>query len=420
MMKRSNIQLTLLILTFVSLTALVGIQISWVIKAARMQEAQFNHSVTMAMNRITESLASDKSLCREVNNCLRKCESGSCSLLLKNKAEWANIESMIKSDLKYYGINLDFEFDIVDINQKTVNLPAKGVFLSDNLEKALEQSGYKLSIRFPEKRDFIMSQIGNVFIFSILLLLIVTLSFVLIFRFYKKEKQLAANIVDFVNNMTHEFKTPLTNISLANSMISKNVVVEKDEKLMFYSNIIKSEHNKLRERVEKLLKTDFSEADSPCFNELIDVAAVSENIIEAFSVQINQKGGSVSLKKSGDNFEVLGNLDLFHIALGNIVDNSIKYCTEAPEILISLKSSEGSLCIDIDDNGPGISKEYLEKIFEKYFRIQKGAVYNDNGFGIGLYQVKNIIEKMGGKIKASNLKNNGLRLSIDLPLAAGK
>ncbi len=385
-----------------------------------MQEAQFNHTVTMAMNRITENLARDKSLCQEVNKCLRGCESGSCSVLMKNRAEWSDIKSMIKNDLKYYDINLDFEFDIVDINQKTTFKPTRGVFLSDNLEKALEQSGYKLSIRFPEKRDFILSQIGNVFISSIVLLLIVTLSFILIFRYYRKEKQLADNIVDFVNNMTHEFKTPLTNISLANSMISKNATVEKDEKLLFYSNVIRTEHNKLRERVEKLLKTNFSETDKPCFDETIDVAAVAENIIETFDVQISQKGGSISLNKTGSNFNVSGNLDLFHIAMGNMVDNSIKYSSESPEIVITLKSTDNLLFIDIDDNGPGIPKEYHNRIFEKYFRVQDGKVYDNNGFGLGLYQVKNIIEKMGGKIKALNLKNTGFRLSIELPLVANK
>ena len=419
-MKRSNIQLTLLVLTLASLVALVGIQISWILKSAKMQEAQFNHTVTMAMNRISENLARDKSLCREVNKCLKVCESGSCSFMLKNQAEWADIESMIKADLNYYDIDLDFEFDIVDIDNKTTSAESKGVFLSDNLEKALEQSGYKLRIRFPEKRDFIMSQIGNVFIFSILLLLIVTLSFVLIFRYYRKEKELAENIVDFVNNMTHEFKTPLTNISRANSMISKNATIEKDEKLMFYSNVIRAEHNKLRERVEKLLKTDLLDSDGPFYNEIIDVEAVAENIIETFNVQVTQKGGLISLNKSGDDFRIAGNLDLFHIAMGNIVDNSIKYCTEAPEILISLRSSDSTLLIEIDDNGPGVSKEFLNRIFDKYFRIQTGDIFDDNGFGLGLYQVKSIIEKMGGRIKASNLKTRGLRLSIELPITVSK
>ena len=146
----------------------------------------------------------------------------------------------------------------------------------------------------------------------------------MIFGYYKKEKRLTGNIVDFINNMTHEFKTPLTNIALANSMISKNDFVEKDEKLTFYSQVIKTEHDKLKQRVEELLKASFSEAGKPVFNETIDVSLVVENVMETYSVQMKEKGGSFTFRKDGENFYVTGNPDLFHIAIGNIVDNAIK------------------------------------------------------------------------------------------------
>ncbi len=419
-MKRSKFQLILFIITLASLVALVGIQITWIIKAAKIQETQFNHSVTMAMNRIIENLARDRAICEEISNCLNEGNSGSCYLLMKNREEWANIKSVVKNDLNYYGIDLGFEFDIVGINHDATGLPNKGIYLSDNLEKVLEQTGFKLSIRFPEKRDFIIAQIGNIFIFSIILLLIVTLSFIMVFRYYRKEKQFAENVGDFINNITHEFKTPLTNISLANRMISKNENIKKDKKLIFYSNIIRSEHNKLKERVEKFLKTSFSEIERPFLKELIDATSVAENIIDTFKVQVNQKGGSISLTKTGNSFNIYGNLDLFHIAMGNIIDNAIKYCLKEPEILIILRSSKNLLFIDIEDNGPGIPKEYQDLIFDKYFRIPTGDVHDNNGFGLGLYQVKNIIVKMGGKIKVTNLKGKGLRLSIELPQVINK
>jgi len=415
-MKRSGFQLTLLILTFASLVTLVGIQIVWIIKAARMQESQFNHSVTMAMNRIVENLSHDKEICKEVTNCLMAGNTGSCYIMMKNREEWKNIKSVIENDLNFYGINLDFEFDIIDVNHEANELP-KGIYLSGNLEKILEQSGFKLSIRFPEKRDFIAAQIGNIFIFSIVLLLIVSLSFIMIYRYYRKENLLTENIIDFVNNITHEFKTPLTNISLANSMISKHENIEKDEKLSFYSNVIRSEHNKLKEKVEKLLKTSFTDAEMPSFGELIDASAVFENVMETFEVQIGQKGGSISIDKSGSSFNVYGNMDLFHIAIGNLIDNSIKYCGRSPEITIDLKSSGNLLIIEVGDNGPGIPVNYMEMIFDKYFRVPTSDIHGIEGFGLGLFQVRNIVARMGGKIKASNLKGKGLRITVELPLA---
>jgi len=419
-MKKSKFQLTLLILTLASLVALVGIQINWILNAARMQEAQFNHSVDMAMNRIVENLAMDHVICKEVSNCLRDGEPGSCCVMMKDRKEWANIGTMIKNDLRYYGINLNFEFDIVDRTPGVENRKNNSVYFSDDLEKALQKSGYELRIKFPEKRDFIIAQIGYIFIFSIALLILVTLSFIIIFGYYKKEKRLTESIVDFINNITHEFRTPLTNISLANSMIAKTDIVESDEKLIFYSQVIKTEHNKLKQRVEELLKTSFSESATPLMNESIDTALVIENILETYSVQLHEKGGSFHLAKEGDVFNVNGNLDLFHIAMGNIVDNAIKYCPANPEIRIHLTSKNNRVRIEIFDNGIGIAQDQQSHIFEKYYRVPTGDIHNNDGFGLGLYHVKNIVTKMGGKIRVSSHKDKGSCFIIDLPAAVKK
>lgn len=415
-MNRSKIQLSILIITLTALVALAGIQFSWIIKAARMQETQFNHSVDMAMNRIIENLSQNQSICSEVNNCLRQGHGGSCYILMKSREEWADIKSVIKNDLNFYDIGLDFEFDIIKIDDDGSVQPGKNTYLSKNLEEMLEKSGYKLSLRFPEKRDFIIAQIGDIFIFSIILVLLVSLSFILIYNYYRKEKILSESILDFVNNVTHEFKTPLTNISLANSMMSKNEKVEKDEKLSFYSRIIKTEQVKLNEKVEKLLKTNFSDLDKPQPNEEIDAATVAENIIETYRVQVEEKGGTIRLRRSGADFIVSGNLDMFHIAIGNLIDNAIKYSNDAPEVYITLSKRHSQVLIDIEDKGPGISKEFRAKVFDKYFRIPTGNVHNIDGFGLGLFQVKGIIAGMRGNIRLANRKEGGLIVTVELPL----
>lgn len=416
-MNKSKFQLTLLIVTLTCLVVLVGIQINWILKAAKMQEAQFNHSVNMAMNRIVENLAREKAICREVTNCMREGDAGSCYLMMKNREEWTNIGSMIKNDLKFYGISLDFEFDIIDSKLDKNIHTNKSVYFSDDLVNALQQTGFELRIKFPEKRDFIIAQIGYIFIFSIILLILVTLSFIMIFGFYKKEKRLSENIVDFINNMTHEFKTPLTNISLANSMISKADTVGHDTKLKFYSQVIKTEHDKLKQRVEELLKTSFSETGMPPFNELIDVSQVIENVIETFSVQLKEKEGSFSLQKEGSIFSIEGNIDLFHIAVGNIVDNAIRYCKSAPVINISLKSKNKKISVEISDNGVGIEKDHQIQIFEKYYRVPTGDIHDNNGFGLGLYHVKNIVTKMKGKIKVRSSKDKGSCFTLEFPMS---
>jgi two-component system, OmpR family, phosphate regulon sensor histidine kinase PhoR len=414
-MKKSKLQLILLLFALVCLVCLTGIQINWLLKSARMQEAQFTHSVNMAMNRIVENLSNNRAICSEVANCMREGTSGSCYIMMKNREEWANMGSMIKNDLKYYGINLDFEFDIVASRSDKKTRPNSSVYFSDDLANALQQTGYELRIKFPEKRDFIIAQIGYIFIFSIALLILSALSFILIFGFYKKEKRLTENIVDFINNMTHEFKTPLTNIALANSMIAKTEIVENDNKLTFYSQVIKTEHDKLKQRVEELLKISFSETGKPSLNECIDVALVIDNVIETYSVQIKEKGGSFSFNKEGDSFIVRGNTDLLHIAMGNLVDNAIKYCNGSPEVKILLTSKNGLISIEISDNGIGIQKEHQALIFDKFYRVPTGDIHDTNGFGLGLFHVKNIITKMGGRIKVTSSKDKGTCFSIEFP-----
>jgi len=280
----------------------------------------------------------------------------------------------------------------------------------------LEKSGYKLSLRFPEKRDFILAQMGNIFIFSMLLLFLISISFIIIYKFYRRERLLSESIVDFVNNVTHEFKTPLTNISLANSMLSKNEKVENDEKLSFYTNVIKTEQVKLNEKVEKLLKTDFSGIDRSLPVEEIDAAAAVKDIAETFRVQVEQKGGRIAIERAGDRFAFTGNIDLFHIAIGNLVDNAVKYSALPPEIIIRLTSGDQKLVIVIEDNGPGIPKEYRGKVFEKYFRVPEGNTHSVDGFGLGLYQVRGIIAGMRGNIRIMNRKEGGLAVALELPL----
>ena len=419
MMKRKKFQLILLILTITSLILLVGIQISWVLKSARMQEAQFNHTVTLAMNRIVENLSNNQAICQEMNNCLRAGKAHSCLLLMRNRMEWADLDTLIRNDLKYYNINLDYEFDIVEKGPDVALTSGGETYINDNLEKVLEQSGYELRLRFPEKSEFIKAQVGYIFFSSIALLLLISVSFIIVYKFYRRERKLTGNIIDFINNMTHEFKTPLTNIALANGMISRNEVVKKDEKLTSYSKVIKNEHQRLKERVEVLLKAAISETEQPLNNELFDAAAEIRNVADTFSVQINEKKGSIVINTSGNNFTLSGNIEMFQIAIGNLIDNAIRYNMNVPVITFNIEFAKDTLVIRITDNGIGIGKENLSQIFEKFFRIPTGDIHDYEGSGLGLYFVKNTVLQMHGKIRVSSQIGNGTTFTFEFPVPKG-
>ena len=410
-MKRSKFQLGLLIITIICLISLVGIQINWVLKEAQLQEAQFNRSVGMALKRIENNIEKYKSCTLQ-----KKCSS--CKLLTITLKQAANLDSIIKSDLNYYGINLDFDYGIIDLSSEKERT-LKGCYITSNLAEKLQQSGYELKINFPKKRDFILAQIGTIFITSIILVILVTVSFLLIYRYYRREKLLSEHVRDFINNMTHEFKTPLTNIGFANSMLSKNDVVENDPKLSSYTGIIRTEHHRLKDRVEELLKA--SQRDSIIITSLepVDLLKEVEDVVETFKAQIDEKNGTISINKIGDDFTVYANIDQIHIIIGNLIDNAIKYSDKPFKLTTNLKSTPNRLFFEITDNGIGISSEHHQRIFDNFYRVPQGDTHNIKGFGLGLYHVKTLIEKIGGKISVSSSFGKGSTFTIVFPKRKG-
>jgi len=405
LVKRSRFQLALLIVTVVCLITLVGIQIAWILKQAKMQEAQFNHSVGMALKRIENNLEKYSS-CAEPYKCT------SCKLLTSTLKQVTNLDSIIKSDLNYYGINLDFDYGIIDLKHEK-GVSSKSTYITKNLAEKLHQSGYELKINFPKKRDFIIAQIGLIFISSIVLVILVSVSFLLIYRFYRREKLLTEQIRDFVNNMTHEFKTPLTNIGFANSMLAKSEAIESNQKLSSYTSIIRSEHYRLKERVEELLKASQSKTIINSCTEEIDLYKATEDVIETFKPQVEEKHGKINLNSNGDNFTIDANIDQLNIIIGNLLDNAIKYSNKSPIIEIKLKSLPSKVTFDITDNGIGIHSKHLARIFDNFYRVPQGDIHDCKGFGLGLYHVKNLVNNINGKISVTSVEEKGSTFSIE-------
>jgi two-component system phosphate regulon sensor histidine kinase PhoR len=414
-MKNRKLQLLLITLTFISLIALVFIQVSWIIKAANMQERLFNHSVKLALSHIVKEISEDEAICLEVSSCINSFGNGSCVQNMFGKKEWFKVDSIIKSSLDYYQIEIDYEFDIVDIRKDTDYEKCEKTYFSNNLESVLLQNAIELKIRFPKKREFIAAQIGSMFITSIFLILLISFSFLLIIRYYKREKMLYKSTRDFINNITHEFKTPITNISLANSMISKSQKVIKDEKLSQYSNIIKSEHQKLKNRVEGLLDIARIENGNTNFCETINICKLIETTVKSYQVQLQELNGEIKYERTSDRCTVHADKEQFQSAISNLIDNALKYCDKTPVIEIRTYNSSEFVVTEIRDNGIGIKQEHIKQIFEKYFRVPTGDIHNVKGFGIGLSTVKAIIESVNGSIEVQSKLGKGSTFIIKIP-----
>ncbi len=419
-MRNRKLQLSLIIITFISLIALVIIQVSWIIKAANIQEKQFSHSVNMAMNRIIKKLCEDESICKEVADCLIKTKSGSCYSSMFNNIEWKKVNSIVKKSLDHYNIKIDYEFDIVDTRKDSDYNVCKKTYFSDNLESILLQNSIELKLRFPKKSEFIIAQIGFMFISSIILIVLISASFLIILKFYKREKSLYLNTRDFINNITHEFKTPITNIALANSLISKNEKVENNNKLNQYTEIIKLEHKKLKNRVEGLLDAARIENGSSNQREIIDICAIIQGTVDSYQVQLHELKGKIEYEKTSDKCNVYADKEQFQFAISNLIDNAIKYCNKIPNITIKTYLKNDQVILNIEDNGIGIKQKHLKQIFEKFYRVPTGDIHNVKGFGIGLSTVKAIIDSINGEIHVESKIGKGTKFTIKLPYCIEK
>ncbi len=415
-MNKKNHHLLLLVFTILSITVLLGIQINWMLKTARMQETQFKHAVSLVLSKTVENLREDKAICAEITNCLLDSGTQSCSFTNQNRIIVSGLDSLIRRELKSLNIDLDFEFELVEKGTLQVCPSQKNIYINKTLDGVVPETDYELSIRFPEKKEFIKAQMGSIFISSIALLMLVCASIVLIYRFLEHEKRLTRNLIDFLNNITHEVKTPLTNISLASNIISKHPSIETDSKLSSYVKVIRTEHQRLKEKVEMLLKATLLESDIPIEETFFSADDEISGVVSVFDVQIHERQGQISVCKSGNNFLLSGNVDLFRIAIGNLIDNAIKYCFGNPHIKIDLISRGNHLKISVADNGIGISQKHLPRVFDKYFRVRNGDTHSVDGFGLGLFFVKSTITKMKGHVTVTSEQGEGSVFTLKIPL----
>jgi two-component system phosphate regulon sensor histidine kinase PhoR len=217
--------------------------------------------------------------------------------------------------------------------------------------------------------------------------------------------------------MTHELKTPISTIGLSSEMLMRPDNLTDVNKIQRYASIIYKENKRLENQVEKVLNVAKLDREQVVLkNETIDIHEILKDVKENFEFSQEINGGKIKLVSEADNHIING--DLVHITnvFFNLIDNATKYCENEPEIAIKTKSDKKYLVVEITDNGIGISKENLQHIFEKFYRVPTGNLHNVKGFGLGLYYVKLIIEAHKGKIEVSSAPNTGTTFSCYLPI----
>lgn len=412
-----------IVISSLALAIVLVIQVNWILQTAQIKEELFNEKADMVLARTTEALYADKAACTKIEACIGEENSAPAAKLgMKEKRK---VDSLFTHYMKFYDFHVDYTFEVLkpglpDVENK---FAVKNNFYSDQAgcyEKPLKEitgkNGLQLKLILPGKKQFILAEMGTQFITSVMLILIVLVMFWRTTLSLLKEKKISEHTTDFLNNMTHEFKTPLTNIALAGRMITKDSTINQEEKIKHYSGIILEENEKLRLQVEQVLSmTALERGDIPVQKAELDVHELITACLKPISIQIEHKQGNLNLNLDAERYIVMGDKAHLANALCNLVDNAIKYSAGKPELTVRTFNANQRLVIEISDKGIGIEKEYHKKVFDKFFRVPTGDVHDVKGFGLGLAYIKKIIELHEGTITLESEKGKGTTFTLTLP-----
>ncbi|MEO6760631.1 MAG: HAMP domain-containing sensor histidine kinase, partial [Saprospiraceae bacterium] len=276
---------------------------------------------------------------------------------------------------------------------------------------------YYFGVRFPDKRANILTSMWIVVMFSGLML--ITIAFFIYSMFViLRQKQLSELQRDFINNMTHEFKTPISTINISTDVFLQNEKIKTDPRLDRYAGIIKEQVLRLNTQVEKVLQLAKIERDNIELNqERFDLAELIRSISPSIEIKVNEKKGLLHLDlNASQNLVRADRLHLTNI-LHNLVDNAVKYSKDIPDIHIGLHNAGNRLVLTVRDNGMGIPKEHQKRVFDKFYRVPTGNVHNVKGFGLGLFYVKSMCQAHRWKIELVSEPEKGTQISITMPLA---
>lgn len=348
-------------------------------------------------------------------------------LPLKDRINRKMLEHYLRTEMKDNGIDLDFKYAV-----KSYPLGQEQFVFGDKDYEPGTRTEYKdvlfpkdivelkpnyLRIYFPKRDTFLLKATGFMVIPTAILTFMLIAIFVYTILIILKQKKLSQIKNDFINNMTHELKTPISTISLASQMLHDNSVSNTQKTIEHISNIINQESKRLSFQVEKVLqmavfnegrlKLKFKEFH---FNDLVS------NVVLNFELKVKNKGGKLDAELLADRDLIKG--DEVHVTnvIFNLLDNAVKYSKGEPIISIKTENKGNYLLVSVKDNGIGISKEHQDQIFERFFRVPTGNVHDVKGFGLGLSYVKKIIDSHQGKIKVDSAVNKGTKFTLYFPL----
>ena len=336
-----------------------------------------------------------------------------------------DIQNLLSKKLKEDNIDIDFEFAIFHDNigtkiqsknfdQSLIPLLGVPIFLDDN-----DESDFMLFINFPERKKFIISSVIVVTLLAMLFTLIIIIAYTSALYQLIKQRKISQMKSAFINNMTHEFKTPIATINLALDAIRNPKIISDKEKVLRYLQIIKEENKRMNAQVENVLRiSQLQKKQLNISKDRYKLHDLIEDAITHVELIVEDRKGYIKTHFNADKSSVLANQTYFTNVIVNVLDNAVKYSNEAPQIDVYTENVGNNILLSIKDHGKGMNKAVQKRIFEEFYREYTGNVHNVKGHGLGLSNVKRIVDNHQGMVSVESVKGQGSTFIIKLPLIA--
>ncbi len=431
---------SLFLLATLSLVGIVVIQVYWINKSFRIQEnerqlqqqqftqseKQFSDRVTIVLTNIVAEIQDIYNDPSEIYNAVEQVQSNFFRVRINDTLHPYLLESLLRREFQRSNIREDFEYAIYDcftdslVYGKFVSFDSK---LHNDLNKSApfrwNKDGHYFSVYFPNRADFALPHTRNdynTWFYFTLIVLIVLGFFGYAVSVILRQKRLSDIKNDFINNMTHELKTPISTISLSSEVLLKPGIEKEPERLNRYAHIIYDENKRLENLVERVLQLATLDHENISLKlSEINVHKLVEECVQQARPLIEEKGGTLSLYLEATQPVI--EADRLHLSniLFNLLENARKYSDQIPQIEVTVRNEKQGVSVSVKDKGIGIKPEDLRQVFEKFYRVPTGNLHNVKGFGLGLYYVRIITEQHGGTVNVQSRPGLGSRFTVYFP-----
>ncbi len=412
-----------ILLGAIAIVGIIGIQTYWVLSTWDINEEEFNKKVNLALYNVARELAELEDGQLPARNVVNQRSNNYYVVNIENEIDANNLKFFLQREFQRLSLHVDFEYAVFDCaNNEMVygdfcrySARAKPERLElGNLPK-YDKFTYYFGVKFPTRTNYLLNKMQLSVFFSFILALTI---FFFIYAMYVilRQKRLSRLQKDFINNMTHEFKTPLSTIKIAADVFLNAPEVRADQRLQRYAWIVREQNKRLDQQVEKVLQ--IARIEKGAFElkpERLELLPLLRQIAQSTQLRAEELGGALQTDLRAE--QPIVRADRLHLSnmIYNLLDNAMKYCKKQPEIILGLRQNGSQFFLTVEDRGPGIPSEYQNRIFDKFFRIPTGNVHNVKGFGLGLYYVKRICDAHHWKIELRSEPGKGAAFTITIP-----